>query len=436
MFSRVFSRLREHKVRRYAGIAAAVIAAILAVVIVSSLAIDLGPAVRALAEREASSQLKRPVHIGPLRILVARGVVEVRDFSIDGLHPGDRPFFTAKRLLISLDWSKALARRPEFVITSVELTDWHMLVEKWEGEDNFPKIQRNGNPPNGPGRFTTTLTYLRAWRGQFAYEDHESPWSIVTPNIDLTIRKRDKYEGDASVEGGIVSIQQFVPMWTNMKAHFVIDGPLLHLTRIDLDSDGAKTVAVGDVDIAHFPEMSYAVKSHVQTPRMREIFFKDQPWTLSGDADFSGTFHLFHGGHDLAGTFTAPLFGLYDYRFPALYGQLHWTDHAFEIWNAGSQLYGGAAKFGFSTKPISTPEPALDRFDLTYTDVDLTRFTDFEQMAGQRFAGLASGRNVLEWHSGLFGEEHHGVGGDDGEEVLRDEGIRMPGGAERHGHPD
>ena len=288
-------RLREHKARRYAGIAAAVAAAILAVTIVSTLAVDLGPAVRGLAEREASSQLKRPVHIGPLRILVARGVVEVRDFSIDGLHRGDRPFFTAKRLLVSLDWSKALARRPEFIITSVDLTDWRMLVEKWDGEDNFPKLPHNENPPNTPSRFTTTLNHLRAWRGQFTYEDHESPWSIVAPSIDLTIAKHDKYEGDATVNGGIVSIQQFVPMWTNMKAHFVIDGPILHMTRIDLDSDGAQTVAIGDVDIAHFPEMSYSVRSHIHTPRMREIFFKDEPWTLSGDADFKGTFHSVQG---------------------------------------------------------------------------------------------------------------------------------------------
>ena len=73
-------------------------------------------------------------------------------------------------------------------------------------------------------------------------------------------------------------------------------------------------------------------------------------------------------------------------------------------------MFGGTGKFAFSTKPLGTPERSLDRFELTYTDVDLARFTDFEALAGQRFAGSASGRNVLEWHSGLFGEEHHGDG--------------------------
>jgi len=154
--------------------AAAVAGAILAVTLVSTLTVDLGPAVRSLAEREATRQLKRPVHIGPLRILVARGIVEMRDFSIEGLKPTDRPFFTAKRLLVTLDWSKVVARRPEFVITSVDLTDWQMLVEKWDSGDNFPKIPSGDEgPSSGPGRTTVTLRQLRASRGQFAYVDHE-----------------------------------------------------------------------------------------------------------------------------------------------------------------------------------------------------------------------------------------------------------------------
>ena len=45
-------------------------------------------------------------------------------------------------------------------------------------------------------------------------------------------------------------------MWANMKAQFVLDGPRIHLDRIDLDTDGATTVARGDVDIAHWPEQT------------------------------------------------------------------------------------------------------------------------------------------------------------------------------------
>src|SRR4051794_35533179 len=151
----------------------------LAIAIFVSLRIDLGPSIQGFAEREGSAQLKRPIHIGGLSIRVARGRFEVDDFSIEGLKPEDRPFFTAKKLSISLEWGKAFRRRPEFVITSVELTDWQMLVEKWPGTDSFLRLPRNnsGRPP-GPRRFVTTLQYVHAFRGQFAYEDHEAPWAI------------------------------------------------------------------------------------------------------------------------------------------------------------------------------------------------------------------------------------------------------------------
>ena len=67
-------------------------------------------------------------------------------------------------------------------------------------------------------------------------------------------------------------------MWANMKAQFVIDGSRIHLDRIDMETDGATTVASGDVDMAHWPNQGYQVKSRVNFPRMRELFFKDETW--------------------------------------------------------------------------------------------------------------------------------------------------------------
>jgi translocation and assembly module TamB len=410
----VFARIRRHKVVRYSATAAAITILILLVFVVGTLTIDLGPAVRALAERQASVEISdRPVHIGSLRILVGRGVVEVRDFSIEGLHPGDRPFFTAKRLLVNLDWSRVLRRHPQVVITSVELTDWQMLVEKWSHADNFPSLRKreSSGKPSTEGEPTAILRYLRAWRGMFSYEDHEAPWSVIAPNMDINIDRAAKYEGEASFHGGEIAIQDFVPMWADLKTRFIIDGSLLHMTKVDIDTDGAKSAAAGDVDLGHFPEMRFAVKSHLpSSQRMREIFFASEPWKLTGGTDFAGSFHLFRGGHDLVGDFKSDLFGLYDYRFPKLYGSLHWTDKLFDITDGGSHFYGGTSKFAFSTAPLGTSERALDRFEFRYSNVDLARFTDFEEMPGQRFAGIASGRNSLEWHSGRFGDEHHGDG--------------------------
>ena len=317
----LFRSFRWRKIFKYAALAVVLAILVLIGTVAATLTLDLGPTARTYAERAGSNYLKRPVHIGRLAIHVARGRVLVEDVSIGGLHAEDRPFFTASRISVSLDWARAFRRRPDFVITSAELADWQMLVEKWSDSHNFPKFTSD-TPSSGPRPFVITLKYLRAWRGQFAYEDHEAPWSVVAPNIDINIRNAPNYNGEATFNGGLVRIQEYVPMWAGMKAHFVIDGSRLHLDRIEFETDGAKSAASGHIDLAHWPEQTYAVKSRVDFQRMREIFFKEQPWPLAGRGDFTGTFHLFRGGHDLGGTFASDQLGVYAYRFPALYGSL------------------------------------------------------------------------------------------------------------------
>ena len=410
---KVFKRIRNLAALRYISFGLTLVVALLAAAIVASVTVDLGPLVRARAERAASDYIERPLHIGALKIRLLTGTVLVEDLRIDGVHPGDRPFFTAKQVAVALDWLPAFARKPDITIGAVEMTDWQMLVEKWDGGHNFPRFNHDDGKPPGPKRVTTTLRWLRAYRGQFTFEDHETPWGVVCRNLDVNITNLPTYHGTASFSGGTVTIQDFVPMWANMKAQFVIDGPRIHLDRIDLDSDGAKTVLTGDVDMAHWPNQGYRMHSRVNFPRMRELFFRDASWRVSGDGDFNGTFRLYKTGEvtnrDLAGTFSSGLGGLNDYRFPSLYGSLRWTQDGFDVWNAGSEFYGGSAQFVYSIKPFGQPVKPTHRFDTTLTGVDLARFTDFEALPGQRFAGSANLRNHLEWPSGHF-DQHQGGG--------------------------
>lgn len=407
---RAILRFIRRTLLRYVGIGLALTVTILVVALFVTLRVDLGPSLRALAEREGSKQLRRPVHIGGLSIRVARGRVEVDDIMIEGLTPTDRPFFSAARLSVSLDWSKAIARRPEFIVTSVEMTDWSMLVEKFPGGDSFVRpLRREGPPPTGPPRFKTTLQSVHAYRGRFTYEDHVVPWSIVAPNIDISVSNRDGFEGEATFHDGLVTIQQYVPMWANFKAHFVVDGSKLELDRIEMESDGAVSSANGEVDLARWPEMLYQVRSRVQFQRMRELFFANETWALSGDGDFTGTFHLFKGGHELKGDFTSPMAGLDDYRFPALYGSLRWTNALFEVKDAGSRFLGGDARFTFDIAPLGQPTKPTGRFEASYAGVDLAQLSDFYELPGLRLAGSATGRNLLEWPMGRF-SEHRGGG--------------------------
>lgn len=405
-FLTFLSALRAHLVTRLLGRAMVVAAVVLAVSVVSTLTIDLGPSVREFAEREGSTRIARPIHIGRLGIHLLRGRVLLEDLRIDGVHPGDRPFFVGKELSIALDWSKVLRARPEFVITSVEMTDWQMLVEKWPGGHSFIKLPTtNREPSAGPRRFTTTLQYLRAWRGRFTYEDREVPWNIVAPNIDINITNLPNYHGDVTFRDGLVQIQQFEPMWAHMKARFTVDGSRLRMDHVALETDGAVSEAVGEIDMARWPEQSYQVTSRVGFPRMREIFFARESWKLSGDGNFEGVFHLFKGGHDLRGRFTSQLAGVYDYTFPSTYGDLHWDKSGFQVTNAGARFSGGDAAFSFTIEPLGVPEK-VGRFDASYTNVDLTELTDFYALPGLRFAGRASGRNLLEWPMGRFKERH------------------------------
>jgi translocation-and-assembly-module (TAM) inner membrane subunit TamB-like protein len=395
-------RLRYHKVYHYFKLTLGVWAAILAVAVVTGVMVDLGPSVRNLAETQGSKALKRPIHIGRLAIRLFLGRFVLEDFSIEGLEPTDRPFFTAKHLELSLDWSTLLRR--EVTITAVDMTDWQMLVEKWDNRQNFPKF--TSDEPGGPRRFTTTLKHLRAWRGQFAFQDHEAPWSVVAPNIDITMGNLPQYHGTATFTGGTVAIQRYVPFSANMKAEFVLDGGHVHLDRIDLETDGAKTVATGDVELGRlWPEQQYSFKSRVQFARMRRIFFKDEKWELSGDGDVAGVFHLFKNGRDLTATFSSPALGVNSYRFPDLYGKVHWTPTVLDVTQAGAKFFGADATFTYSLQPLGSKTPTVARFETSFENADLRSFTEFQQLQGLRFAGAASAEHVvLEWPLGRFGE--------------------------------
>ena len=200
----LIDRLRRHKAIHVTRRGLMIFAAVLAVAIVSTLTIDLGPGLRARAEDFASKSLKRPVHIGALSLHVATGRVLVEDFSIAGLRPGDRPFFTAKRLAVAMDWS--MLRRKDINIGSVEMADWEMLVEKWEDRQNFPKFTNDSDEPDKPKWYTVTMRSLRAYRGQFSYVDHEKPWSIVARNLEIQIANLPTYHGEATFHGGTVAI--------------------------------------------------------------------------------------------------------------------------------------------------------------------------------------------------------------------------------------
>ena len=401
-----FERIRSHFAFRFTKLGVVVLATTLAVAIVATLTLDLGPGLRGLAEREGSKRVGRPMHIGRLGVRLFNGKFVLEDFVIEGLAPTDRPFLTAKRIDVSLTWD-AMFRR-EVLLDSIVMTDWHMVLEQWAGgKHSFPKFNVGGG--SGPRRFVTTMQYVRTKNGTVTFEDHGSRWGTVARNLDITVTKFAGYRGEANFHGGTVWIQDYVPMSMSMKAVFRVDGPIVHFERMHLVTDGAVSNITGDADIKNWPEMTYQVKSTVDFKRMRELFFARDNYTLSGEGRFNGIFHLFKGGRALTGDFESDLAGLQiggrNYEFPNLEGKLGWFPNRFEVTDTTTGFYGGEASLKYSILSSGKPgQPSNARFDAEWRDVDLADYSDFLAMQGVRLAGRWSGRNLLQWPLGRFRE--------------------------------
>jgi TamB, inner membrane protein subunit of TAM complex len=381
-----------------------VVAILLATVLVSTVSIDLGPVLLARAEAEGSKWLDRPMHIGRLGVELGRGRFVIEDLRIEGLTAEARPWLVAKRVDVSLTWG-ALWHR-EVLVDSIEMADWRMVVESFpNARHNWPRL--NGPPrpqrPDQPRRVVTTMQFVRATRGEFEFDDHGSRWGVVARNLEVTAGKFGEYRGRAQFRGGTIHFRDFEPMAADMYASFKVQGGRIVLDRIDLTTDGASSKLTGVIDAARWPEMFYQVQSRVQFPRMREIFFAKDTFSLHGEADFTGTFHLFKGGRELKGNFFSREAGINAYRFRNLEGALEWVPDRFEVTHASSEFSGGRTRFKHLMAPLGRPgQRGRARFDVEYEEVDLKALTDFYELAGIRLAGRATGRNRLEWPLGLF----------------------------------
>jgi len=397
-------RRRVGDLFRGAGITAGILLVTLVVTFTIDLGYVFGGAIKRYAEAEGSKFLGRPLHLGRLGIQIARGRFVVEDVRIEGLRKGDAPFFTAKTIKADFPWWQVFSTR-EFLIRSVEMTDWTMQIEKFRQGNSMPNLKRRTKTPPGPKRFTTTLRHLHAYRGQFTFVDHGT-WTTVARNLDISVRRGTaEYVGTATITDGRVRIRDYEPMRADMRVKFTVDGSLLRLPEIDLYTDGAHSRVTGEVDFGRpWPQMIYHVDSQVDLWRMREIFFANESWQSHGEARFKGDFHLFPGGHELKGDFTSGIAYVNAFAFPDLRGSLVWEPHRFEVTKATARFYDGAASFRYRIAPISAPTPAVARFDLAYRGVDLALLSDAIGMRGLRLLGTATGDNVLEWPLGAFSQ--------------------------------
>jgi hypothetical protein len=389
-------------------------AVIIAVVIVTTLTIDLGPSAKSYAETYGSKYLERPLHIGRLSFRLFTGRFVIEDLEIEGVTPESPPFLTARRIDVAVPWSTLIDRR--VVLDSIEMIDWRMHLEVLKtGQHSLPRLMPRGTS-EGKRTWTTTLKWVRAHRGEFTFRDHGTDWGIVTRNLDVTVaRPGDEYRGQARFSNGTVSIQDYLPFAAEMTSTFKIDGSRVVFDRIDLVSDGARSIINGDVNLKHFPEMMYRVESTIDFERMRQIFFARENFRLSGTGRFSGHFHVFKQprtdgrsgtGRELFGTFESPMAGVGDQRFANLRGSVRWTPRRLAVTEASAQIYGGRARFGYEMSPLGVRGVRANaRLDATLDGLSLVQLTEYLKLEGMRLSGNLSGGVRLEWPLGRFAAE-------------------------------
>lgn len=381
------------------------IGVIVAVLLVSLLTIDLGPVLKARAEKAGGDWLERKMTIGRLGVQIGRGRFVIEDLSIGGMYPNEPPWLVAKRIDVSLTWSALFHR--EVLLDSIEMTDWRMTVESFpDGRQTFPRLTGPPRPPRTtPRPVVATMQYVHAHRGELVINDYGSDWYAVARHLDVTVTKGAEYRGTMRYTDGTVNIQKYEQMKAELSAAFKLSDGKLIFDRIDLLTDGAVTNLTGVVDLPRWPEQLYQINSRIQFPKMREIFFARDSFSLFGEGRFKGTFHMFKGGREVKGDFTSAVAGVNDYRFPNLEGSVVWVRDRMEVTRATAEFAGGKADFQYLMAPLGDKDhPARAVFDVNYRDVDLNALTDFYNMQGLRLAGRAAGHNEMSWPLGRYAE--------------------------------
>ena len=414
--SRPWWSLSGNYIWKYGRYSTMVLVAVMAAGLVSVVTIDLGPSLRSQVEDGLAQQADRPVSIGRIAAYVFPGRFLVEDIVIGGRSSEDRPFFVADRIVVTTDWFPLL--RGEVLVDAVDIQGWRMLVEGFEGGGHtFPRFVNRrdesgqdavetSQPSEDEERrrsFVTTVQYLRAHDGEFVYEDHGAPWSIVARNVDLTMTKGVGYGGHASFDGGTVQIKDFEPMTATWESRYALDGGVASLTEMRLEMDGVEAMLDGTVDLLNWPDAQIAIRdSSIDAPTMKEVFFAQDNFTTTGDAVFIGGWHLFDGGHELEGSFTSENWTFQGLDFPAFDGDLVWTRDLFEITRAKSRFYEGDLEFTYAMKPLGSEQQSMATFAPRVNGAELLPLFDAIGISGIRPLGTVGGEVFLEWPTDNF----------------------------------
>jgi hypothetical protein len=178
------------------------------------------------------------------------------------------------------------------------------------------------------------------------------------------------------------------------------------------------------VDFGNWPEQRYEVRSTVDFPRMREIFFADEDWEFSGEGRFAGFFHLYKEGRELSGDFTSDAAGVNGFPFENLRGSLTWLPESFAVHRADAGFYGGPTTLTYGLAPLGTPGGATATFTADYQGQQLSALAEAFEWGGLEPRGSLAGSVSMRWPNGRFGE---GLAGTGRTTITPPAGVRLAG---------
>ena len=401
-------------------------AAVVASVLFTVFTVDIGDvtingkSLRTIAEERATKFLERPLHIGSLSAHLTPGRFVLRDVSIEGPTPQDRPFFSAKQITVDVPWWTLFNQRQLYI--EIRLSAWRMVVEKGRDGQTFVPRFTSRTPSDKPFPLKIRGLAVYGSDGEFIYDDHATPWSVIGRNLKFDLVRSNNlntYVGLAEFSKGTVQIQKYEPMEADFRTRFQVDGGVVRLKHIDLITDGAESHIGGFVNFRRWPEQEYRIQSIVDLNRMRELFFAKEDFRLSGVSRFNGVFKLFkdpegRGSFDMTGLFKSDEAGLglghTEWRFPNLDGSLQWTPTSFTVHRADTDFLGGRLTLGYRMAPLGTPAGYNASLTGDYNGVDLHRLTRQFGWTALEPKGRMHGHVAMAWPKGQFGAAMEGTG--------------------------
>ncbi len=355
-------------------------------------------------EKTLESRLGRNVDVGSVTIERGR---ESR-IIINGLKianpPGSaNPYFaTVRKIIVTGGIDSFWLRRIR--VGRVDIVDPHLDVEIYPAGSKLTHNSPhwNSGPPSRYEIYHLDLGNLYITRGAFDFLDRRHAITATANGITSTINvtpKEDLYAGTMDSPQFTLTIQDYLPVRTNLRSQFRFTPDNLALESVALDGGPDLRIFLkGSVAPLSDAVFNLHVTSQVGLNRIREIFKVNK--VLNGMIDLDGTLHGKGGAVSIVGGWLSPKISADVYDLTDVHGTMDITgDRA--LVDIQKATYGGGNLTGHYSLPAYN-EPYPMSADLHYSGVSLEKLFSDWGIQDNGLRGGATGHLAYHWNKDLI----------------------------------